>query len=461
MTVPSVSLNQFIRFGPEIGPQTGPLVITFPILTGTRFTPNNGVSVVSRWHAGQDPDRVVTETFPTDDAGSFQNRLARTLPEEWGLQEITVDVTDLATGATASGGPVVGDDAPRAPDYSPIAKVPVPAPGYLAVSPDGARIYTSLGYGESQSQVNGVSVIDAATYAITEILIPKVRQSGSMFTLTADGSRLYVSTQFSLTVVDTATHAQTVLTMENDPTNSALSPDGTRLYVCTDDEGLFRVEVLDIDPNSATYHTLVGSYDYGGVSNPAGGIAVTDRYIYLATNDLTYIDITRDDIVGGWGDPNDENSGVVVAPVPNSPGNHLVYLGVSSVNQVAIFDEVADGGGNFTPQLQQLINLGALTYLQPTAMLASTAERVYAIGRDANSVAVIDTETTSITWRRDPFTGHLEKIVTTRPISAIASFPIPAQSIAAALSPDGYTLYVTGYVSIEQGFLQEIALVSP
>jgi hypothetical protein len=234
--------------------------------------------------------------------------------------------------------------------------------------------------------------------------------------------------------------------------------------VCTDDEGLFRVEVLDVDPNSATYHTLVGSYDYGSVSNAAGGIAVTDRYIYLANNDLTYIDITKTGSVGGWGNPNGDNSGVVVAPVPNSPGNHLVYLGVSSSSQVAIFDEVADGGGDFTPQFQQMIYLGALTYLQPTAMLASTAsdaERVYAIGNEANSVAVIDTETTSITWQRDPFTGHLEKIVTTRPISAIASFPIPAQSTAAALSPDGYTLYVTGAITTEQGFLQEIALVSP
>ena len=460
----SVSLSQFNRFGPEVGPQTGPLVITFPILTGTGFTPNNTVSVVSRWHAGQDPDRVVTETFPTDEAGSFQNRLARTLAEEWGLQEIKVDVTDVATGATVHGGPAVGNDAPRAPDYSPIAKVPVPSPGWLAVSPDGTRIYSSLGNGQIHSQVNGVSVIDAASYAITQIVIPTVRDNGSMFTLNADGSRLYVSTPFSLTVVDTATHQQTVLTMENDPTYSSLGPDGTRLYVCTDDEGLFRVEVLDIDPNSATYHTLVGSFDYSEGSNGAGGIAVTDRYIYLASNDLTYIGIDKDN-VGGWGNPNGDNRGVVVAPVPNSPGQHRVYLGVSaSVNQVAIFDEVADASGYFRPQMQQILTLTGSSSGMPFTMVASTAsdaERVYAVGVSGNTVAVIDTETTKITWQRDPFTGRLKKIVTTRPVGVAGSFPISANSLFAAVSPDGYTLYVTGFVTPDEGFLQEIALVSP
>lgn len=81
--------------------------------------------MVSRWHDFQGlPDLVVTETFPTDDVGAFQNRLARTHSEGDERGALTVDVSDLATGATASAS--VGDPSewPRGPDYAQIAEVP-------------------------------------------------------------------------------------------------------------------------------------------------------------------------------------------------------------------------------------------------------------------------------------------------------------------------------------------------
>lgn len=449
--MPTVSLSELLRFGPGASDLTG-----FPIATGTGFTPNNTVSVVSRWHDFQGlPDLVVTETFPVDEEGTFQNWLARTHSEGEERGAFTVVVTDLATGETATAS--VGDPSewPRGCDYAQIAKVPVTDPGWLAVSPDGARIYTSLGYGTAQSQVNGVSVIEAATYAITEISIPNVRYGGSPLTLSADGSRLYVSTQFSLTVVDTATHGQIVLTMENDPTCSTLSTDGTRLYVLTNDKSLYRVEVLDVDPGSATFHTLVGSNDIGGYDTPRG-IAATDRFVYLANNDLSFVRIGQ---LGssGWGGPNGENTGIVVAPVPDAPGKHLVYLGISNGNQVAIFDEVADAGGELEPVLQQKIDLSAKNSAEPTTLVAGNS-KVYAIGD--RRVAVIDTTTTYVTYERNPLTGELIEVVHAKPIAVFNSFPTLDVTVAGALSPDGYTLYVTGLgPSHEQGYLQEINLI--
>jgi hypothetical protein len=92
--------------------------------------------------------------------------------------------------------------------------------------------------------------------------------------------------------------------MEDDPWYSTVSPDGTRLYVCTDDDGVHRVGVLDIDPASPTYHTVIDSFDYAGTATSpgSGGIAATSRFIYLASNDLTYIDLTTR-LVDSWETP--------------------------------------------------------------------------------------------------------------------------------------------------------------
>ena len=141
MTVPSVSVTSFLQTHEPDEPTF------FPVLTGSGFTQHNTVSVVSLFHLADRPDTTVTETFATDGVGNFQNRVARAMPNpNWeGLQEITVDVTDLGTGVTVSFGPLAQDSAPRAPDYTVIATLSVYEPGWVAVSPDGTRSTSPAG----------------------------------------------------------------------------------------------------------------------------------------------------------------------------------------------------------------------------------------------------------------------------------------------------------------------------
>lgn len=443
MTVPSVSVTSFLQTHEPDEPTF------FPVLTGSGFTQHNTVSVVSLFHLADRPDTTVTETFATDGVGNFQNRVARAMPNpNWeGLQEITVDVTDLGTGVTVSFGPLAQDSAPRAPDYTVIATLSVYEPGWVAVSPDGTRIYVSRGYGTGTD--NGISVIDEATYALTPVQIPNVRNGGSPFSLTADGSRLYVSTQFSITVVDTANYAMTVISMEDDPWYSAISPDGTRLYVCTDDDGLHRVEVLDIDPASPTHHTVIDSFDYSGtaISPGSGGIAASSRFIYLASDDLTHIDLTTR-LVESWGDIVGENQGVVVVPVPGSTGIDRVYLALANSNQVAVFDEVLTTGGTMTVAYQETIDLGVNPNVHPLMMAASHRSRVYVIKGDQsnqNTVSVIAPAETFTSVHYVHFGNQVfeEEESETFPIRMIATIPVRKWAIGAAVSPDGYSVYLS------------------
>ena len=139
MAVPSISVTSFLQTHEPDEPTF------FPVLTRSGFTPHNTVSVVSRFHLANRADTTVTESFATDRVGDFQNRVARAIPNpNWGgLQEITVDVTDLATGVTVSFGPLAEDSAPRAPDYTVIATLSVYEPGWVAVSPDGTQPLSS------------------------------------------------------------------------------------------------------------------------------------------------------------------------------------------------------------------------------------------------------------------------------------------------------------------------------
>jgi YVTN family beta-propeller protein len=161
----------------------------------------------------------------------------------------------------------------------------------VAVSPDGARAYTTnMGDGT-------VSVIDTALPAVTAT----VQVGGSPWgpidaAVHPDGTRVYVISNNRVAVLNatslTVTANVFVAGFAND---LAVHPDGTRVYVTT---AAGYVAVIDTTTNTVTAHVAVGTNVRGVAVNPAG------TRLYVA------------DMFGGSVAVLDTTSNAVIATVP-------------------------------------------------------------------------------------------------------------------------------------------------
>ena len=135
----------------------------------------------------------------------------------------------------------------------------------VAVGPDRARAYVTNFVG------NSVSVIDISNNSVVATVA--VGTGPNHPTVTPDGTRLYVPNGSSdnVSVVDTATNAvMATVSVGNDPRHVAITPDGTRAYVSN--VGSAEVSVLDTDPASPTFHTVIATV---ATATSARGIAIT------------------------------------------------------------------------------------------------------------------------------------------------------------------------------------------
>ncbi|RBY82472.1 cell surface protein [Geodermatophilus sp. TF02-6] len=151
-----------------------------------------------------------------------------------------------ATSAAASPGGAI--PAPQVATSAPVPSagptIPVgPTPGYVAASPDGRRLYvTNRGAGV-------ITVVDTATDQVTAA-IPVEAGPPQYLTFSPDGTRAYVSvwddarTVAAVCVLDTGTDAiVATVPVRSRPYVSAVTPDGSRLYVPNHDSGT--VSVID------------------------------------------------------------------------------------------------------------------------------------------------------------------------------------------------------------------------
>jgi DNA-binding beta-propeller fold protein YncE len=116
-----------------------------------------------------------------------------------------------------------------------------------------------------------VFVIDTATNAVSGPY--RVGPAATGVAVSPDGSRLYVATELwnsDIEVVGTAgmTVIGTINLGESSyPIDGAFTPDGKRLYMITGAQGSETAEnavmVIDTDPNSTTYNTVIHTI-YGG-----------------------------------------------------------------------------------------------------------------------------------------------------------------------------------------------------
>jgi YVTN family beta-propeller protein len=226
------------------------IVATIPLAAGA--VPN-GVAVSADGTRAYVADLGTSSVVVIDTATNTQ--IATFTDVGLGLDRValTPDGNHLYVTASASASVTVLDAFTGAT----IATVPVGISPYgVAMRPDGAVAYVT-------NAVSGtVSVIDTATNTVVATV--DVGDGPTRVTFSGDGSRAYVtnSDDTTVSVIDTATHTE-IDTIEvnvgtSRPHGSALSPDGSVLYVNVTSGTLEVIEVatgntlaslaMDVDP---------------------------------------------------------------------------------------------------------------------------------------------------------------------------------------------------------------------
>ena len=184
-------------------------------------------------------------------------------PTSFGTDSFTVTVSDgiAATNQSISVAVPSGSGLPGV-----VATIKVGSgPAGVAIAPNGAYAYVASHDG------NAVSVINTATNTVTSTIGV---ETPTRLAVSPDGTRVYATAYNlgQLSVIDTATNLVTAtINLGGSPGDIAVSPDGTRGYVITrsrqnsDDTW---VAVINTDPNSAGYNTVINRIKVGG--NPVG-----------------------------------------------------------------------------------------------------------------------------------------------------------------------------------------------
>lgn len=283
--------------------------------------------------------------------------------------------------------------------------------------------------------------------------------AGEKMALTPDGTRIYVIDydDRTVSVVDVDPTSATYNTVVGDPIlmgvesgdwypdEISITPDGTRAYVTiagVDEAGTQYgvVKVIDIDPTSATYNTVVGQpinvglYAEQVVFTPDGtrgyvisyGADDLDGY----TTELSVIDT----------DPDSSTYNTVIgAPIPVGGGFDLGFTSDGTRAYVLGYVDPNDTDGPYTTQILVVdTDLASATYntvIGPPIEISDESYNVllgsttaYVTDFDDNMVTVIDIRPGSPTYN-----------------TVVDAIPVAAVPDEMALSSDGSVLYVVSY----------------
>ena len=202
--------------------------------------------------------------------------------------------------------------------------------GDIVLSQNGTRLYVATD--------SGVTVINTFNQSIVAEIPVTGEQTG--IGITPDGTRLYVTGAFrnTVSVIDTATNT-VVKTIAVGPVPSygiAFTPDGRRAYVTvlggTPTPGT--VSVLDTDPTSATYNTVIATvttafFPYGAVASLDGSVV----YVVNGSGSLSIIETATNTVIRNIA----LGRGTDAPHIALSPDGNTVYVTASSRDQVLAY----------------------------------------------------------------------------------------------------------------------------
>jgi len=248
-------------------------------------------------------------------------------------------------------------------------------PEYLAITPDGKRVYVTNLYPTSiQSGPSTVSVIDTATNKVVATVNVGVNPAG--VAVAPDGKHVYVANYWtnSISVIDTATN-NLVDTIwlglpGGGPQGVVVTPNGKRLYVTNYYES--SVWVIDTSTN-----TVVNSVNVG-ISPYILAVAPDGKHVYVPNNlsdSVSVIDTATNTVVSTVS----VGSGpVTVALTPD--GKHIYVTNVDS-NSVSVIDAATN----------TVMETVSVADLPRGVAITPDGKRAYVAKYNSGYVSVIDT----------------------------------------------------------------------
>lgn len=207
----------------------------------------------------------------------------------------------------------------------------IAGPYYLALTPDGSKLYASQPFAGAQ-----ISVIDTASRTVTKT-ISGLAGIPYGLTVSPDGTKLYATNDGGgsgkVFVIDVATDtlSATITPSGGTPVDGAflgITPDGTRGYL----SHIMTLEISVIDLTTRSFLSPVSNWpaglrSWGLAVNPAG----TKLYLANYTNgDVSIVDVASNT----WTKTIDLGAGVISAyDVAFSPGGHYAYVPVDGVKR--------------------------------------------------------------------------------------------------------------------------------
>jgi YVTN family beta-propeller protein/cysteine-rich repeat protein len=216
-------------------------------------------------------------------------------------------------------------------------------PGGIVIAPDGTKAYVvGTDGGSPGSGTNHLFVIDIATNSVSGAFPsggnpnPPITADSLYLAISPDGQRLYVANRFSGTVSVVDTSAMGVIgtiPVSHVPVSIAVSPDGSKIYVGNDrndvaDPGPGLVWVIDTQSN-----TIIQTLTFGDSSRVPGlAFFPSGLRVYAALSPTTYrlaiLNVVNDSFIGNT-DP------VTSVPCSDSEGGCLRGVSISPTGDKA------------------------------------------------------------------------------------------------------------------------------
>ena len=315
--------------------------------------------------------------------------------------------------------------------------MPVPFfPEGVAVHPSGTRVYVGDSFGSL------VSVIDTATNTVTATFPCGSSNSTHGLAVNPEGTRLYMASLGKLCVIDTDPSSPTyhtvvaTLTAGSALWGVAINPSGSRVYVT---DSLFgNVLVIDTATNTVVDKVSLGMQVHvpegvvvspsGArvyVANDSGGGVADQTLLVIDTGSNTVIDTLRLGLRSQGVAVNSSGTRLYVTNIVDTAGKGSVS--VIDTNTNTVIDTVPVGNSPY----------GIAVHPSDTA--------VYVANLSSNNVSVIDTDPSSPTYHT---------VIATVPVGsapkAFGQFIVPASTAAPPPFP---VIFVHGIASSSQAWL--------